>query len=65
MNPGVFAITDRRQLHDAMVSSHLPLKKADQCPEDVLNKILWHAQKGFDAPYPQWAITETAVKDND
>jgi len=65
MNPGVFAITDRRQLHDAVVSSHLPLKKADQCPEDVLNKILWHAQKGFDAPYPQWAITETAVKDND
>jgi hypothetical protein len=65
MNPDVRSISDRRQFHDAVVSSHLPLKKADQCPEDVLNKILWHAQMGFDAPYPQWAITETTVKDND
>jgi hypothetical protein len=65
MNPGLAAISDPRQLRDARISSKLPLKKADQCPEDVLNKILWHAQMGFDAPYPQWAITETAGKDND
>jgi YVTN family beta-propeller protein len=65
MNPDVRSISDRGQLHDAVVSSHLPLKKADQCPEDVLNRILWHAQKGFDAPYPHWAITETSVKDDD
>jgi len=65
MNPGFYAIRDRRELRDAKVSSRLPLKKPDQCPEDVLNKILWHAQMGFDAPYPQWAITENAGKDND
>ena len=65
MNPGLYSIKDSRQLHDARVSARLPLEKPDQCPEDVLNKILWHAQMGFDAPYPQWAITENAGKDND
>jgi len=24
----------------------------DRCPEDLLNRILWHAMKGSDAPYP-------------
>ena len=65
LNPGFYALTDRRQLHDARVSSRLPLKKPDQCPEDVLNQILWHSQMGFDEPYPQWAITESPQKDND
>jgi hypothetical protein len=65
MNPGLQSIIDRRQLRDAQVSSRLPLKKPDQCPEDVLNKILWHAQMGFDEPYPQWAITVTNEKDDD
>jgi hypothetical protein len=51
-------------LREAKLSSRLPLKKPDQCPEDVLNKILWHAQMGFDLPYPQWAITSGA-KDAD
>jgi YVTN family beta-propeller protein len=65
MNPEFKAIRDRRQLHDALMSSRLPLNKPDQCPEDVLNKILWHAQMGFEAPYPQWAVLENAVKDDD
>jgi len=64
MNPGFVSISDSRELHDAKLSSRLPLKKPDQCPEDVLNKILWHAQMGFDLPYPQWAITSGA-KDAD
>jgi hypothetical protein len=62
MNPDTAAIKDRRQLHDALLSSRLPLQKPDQCPESVLNKIIWHAQKGFNEPYPEWAITE---KDDD
>jgi hypothetical protein len=57
MNPNLSEIQDRRVFHDALVSSRLPLQKADQCPDSVLNKILWHAQMGFDKPYPQWAIT--------
>ncbi|MGH7969336.1 MAG: phosphoesterase, partial [Limisphaerales bacterium] len=59
MNPTLSQIRDRRQYHDALVSSRLPLDKPDQCRESVLNKILWHAQMGFARPYPQWAITET------
>jgi len=65
MNPGLHAINDRRQLRDAIASSRLKLGKPDQCPEDVLNKIIWHAQKGFDEPYPQWAITVGAKDDDD
>ena len=65
MNPGLAAIKDRQQLHDALISSHLPLEKPDQCPESVLNQILWHAQMGFGKAYPQWAITENSEKDND
>jgi hypothetical protein len=62
MNPALQSIKDRRQYRDALVSSRLPLQKPDQCPEAVLNKIIWHAQKGFAEPYPAWAIT---VKDED
>jgi len=29
----------------------------DQCPEDLLNRILWRAMKGSHVPYPAWAIT--------
>lgn len=62
MNPALAGIKDRRQLQDAITSAHLPLNKPDQCPEAVLNRILWHAQMGFDQPYPQWAVT---AADND
>ena len=62
MNPNLSDIKDRRVLHDAAVSSRLPLEKPDQCPDDVLNRILWHAQMGFDKPYPRWAVT---VADDD
>jgi YVTN family beta-propeller protein len=65
MNPGLHAINDRRQIRDAIASSRLNLGKPDQCPEDVLNKIIWHAQKGFEEPYPQWAITVGAKDDDD
>jgi len=58
MNPGLAEIRDRNQLRDAMVSARLPLAKPDQCPDSVLNKILWHAQMGFKNPYPAWAISE-------
>jgi hypothetical protein len=57
MNPTLSSIRNRRQYHDALVSSRLPFGKADQCPDSVLNKILWHAQMGFHRPYPHWAIT--------
>ena len=43
-------------LPDARVSARLPLERADQCPADVLARILWRAMKGSQAPYPAWAV---------
>ncbi|HWQ90320.1 MAG TPA: alkaline phosphatase family protein, partial [Clostridia bacterium] len=40
----------------ARLSENLPLDKPDRCDEDQLNRILWHAVKGPDAPYPEWAV---------
>jgi YVTN family beta-propeller protein len=56
MNPPPAKISDRVLRQDAYVSSRLPLEKADQCPEDTLNRILWHAMKGANEPYPEWAV---------
>ncbi len=43
-------------------SARLPIAEPDKCPEDVLNRILWHALRGPDATYPEWAVTK--VKDD-
>jgi YVTN family beta-propeller protein len=56
MNPPKKKIADRLLRNDAYVSGRLPFDKEDQCPEDVLNHILWRAMKGSTAPYPDWAV---------
>jgi len=56
MNPEPKKISDAVLRKDAYASGRLPLEKADQCPEDLLNRILWRAMKGTKAPYPAWAI---------
>lgn len=63
MNPSPKAIRDPLLRHQAIASTRLNFKKIDACPEDTLNRILWHALKGSAAPYPAWAIT--LVKDDD
>ena len=55
MNPAPKLISDAQMRKDAYVSARLPLKKPDQCPEDVLNRILWRATMGA-KPYPEWAV---------
>jgi YVTN family beta-propeller protein len=59
MNPEPNKISDPRLRKDAYVSSRLPLKQEDQCPEDVFNRILWDATKGPRTPYPLWAVKAT------
>jgi len=54
MNPRRF--TDAQLRSDALVSDRLQLAKPDQCPEDVLNRILWRATMGTQIPYPNWAV---------
>jgi hypothetical protein len=56
LNPEPRAIKDPVQRRYAEASARLPLDEIDKCPEDLLNRILWHAQKGSAAPYPKWAI---------
>ncbi|HAM73311.1 MAG TPA: phosphoesterase [Verrucomicrobiales bacterium] len=56
LNPPAKAILNPVLRRDAELSERLPLSKPDQCDEDVLNRILWHAQKGPSEPYPKWAL---------
>jgi YVTN family beta-propeller protein len=56
MNPEPKKISDPLLRKHAYLSARLPLEKADQCPEDALNRILWHAMKGSQAEYPAWAV---------
>jgi len=63
MNPDPAAISDPLLRKNAYVSGRLPLEKPDQCPDDLLNRILWHAVKGSAAPYPAWATQPGEDKD--
>jgi len=63
MNPDPKKISDPLLRKHAYASARLPLEKIDACPEDLFNRILWHAMKGSRAPYPEWAVT--ADEDDD
>jgi hypothetical protein len=63
MNPPPEDISDPLLRKLAQLSAKLNFKRADACPEDLLNRILWHAMKGSAAPYPEWAVT--VARDND
>jgi YVTN family beta-propeller protein len=63
MNPDPKKISDPLLRRNAYASDKLPLEQIDKCPEDLLNRILWHAMKGASAPYPAWAVK--AADDDD
>ena len=48
-------------LYWARKSMELDLDRADQADEDTFNRILWHAVRGYDTPYPE----QYAGKGND
>ena len=56
MNPEPKKVSDPLLRKNAYASARLPLDQVDRCPEDLLNRILWHAMKGSQAPYPEWAV---------
>ena len=64
MNPEPKEISDALLRQHATASARLPLEKIDACPEDVLNRILWHAMKGSQAAYPAWAVKRVADNDD-
>ncbi|HOV77653.1 MAG TPA: alkaline phosphatase family protein, partial [Sedimentisphaerales bacterium] len=65
MNPNPKEISDALLRQNAVVSAKLPLEQIDRCPEDVLNRILWHAMKGSREPYPQWAVSAHLEEEDD
>ena len=66
MNPEPQAIRDPVQRRYAEASALLPLEEPDRCPEDLLNHILWQAQKGSGVPYPnRFARTERDAEHDD
>jgi len=58
VNPPVSAIKDPVLRRDAVASARMRFDKPDQCPDAILNRILWHAQMG-NTPFPQWAVSPT------
>jgi hypothetical protein len=63
VNPEPRKIANRVLRRDAIVSARLPLDKVDCCPEDVLNRILWHVMKGPEVAFPTWAVKPVADLD--
>lgn len=52
MNPKLSSLKGK-QLYWAKKSMKMPLEEADEAEDDVLNKIVWYAVKGYDVPYPK------------
>jgi YVTN family beta-propeller protein len=65
MNPDPRAINDKLLRKNAYTSARLNFRQIDAAPEDVLNRIIWHAMKGSAAPYPSWAVTLVDDDDDD
>ena len=65
MNPEPKAIVDPLLRKHALASARLNFRQVDACPEDLLNRILWHAMKGSAAPYPAWAVTVVGDDDDE
>jgi YVTN family beta-propeller protein len=52
VNPEPAKISDPLFREHAVASAGLPFEQIDRCPEDLLNRIIWHAQMGSGTPYP-------------
>jgi YVTN family beta-propeller protein len=65
MNPDPEDIADSLLSWNAHISARLNFRRIDACPEDTLNRILWHAVKGSAVPYPSWAVTLVPDDDDD
>ena len=65
MNPNPDKIADPLLRRNAVISARLNFHKIDACPEDTLNRIIWHSIKGSNSSYPIWAITLIQDDDDD
>ncbi len=65
MNPPPAQVKDKLLRKQALQSARLNFRRIDACPEDVFNRILWHAVKGSAAPYPAWAVLPHPAGEDD
>ncbi len=65
LNPAPQQIAEPQARAAAESSLRLPLDRVDACDEDQLNRILWLAMKGPDAPYPEWAVRPAGARGED
>ena len=56
MNPSAASIADPLIRSLAEASCEMNFAQIDRAPEDLLNRVLWHAMRGSEAPYPAWAV---------
>jgi hypothetical protein len=63
VNPEPRKVSDPLLRKQAYASASMPISEPDKCPEDALNRIIWHALQGSKSPYPSWAVSQ--VEDND
>lgn len=61
MNPELKSLKGKA-LYWARKSMELNLEEGDKADEDTLNRILWHATRGYDTPYPE-EYTRKVVED--
>ena len=59
MNPEPKKIADPLLRKHAHASARLPLGAPDKCPEDLLNRILWHAMKGIPGHLPSLGSSQS------
>jgi len=54
MNPRLAGLKGKQRFY-AQKSMELPLDDIDEADEDLFNRIIWHAVKGYHTPYPRLA----------
>ncbi len=65
MNPSAASIADPLLKAHALASTQMNFAQIDRAPEDLLNRVLWHAMRGSASPYPAWAVVPEDEDDDD
>jgi YVTN family beta-propeller protein len=65
LNPAMAEIKEARARHWAEESVKMNLDEVDKADENTFNRVLWHAIRGRDDTYPDWAVTAEPDDDDD
>ncbi len=60
--PQKMSAAERRWAEQSLAQDFSRIDRAD---EDTLNRILWHAARGRDDTYPDWAVLADPEDDDD